>query len=118
MKQLAAVGFAVLMAVSSWAGCGHGEGPAGCDVNGPAQLMPSTVKRVRLGMSQAEVERILGKPDYSPIEGQHYFGTGGECPLEDSGRFAPCGVIADFRRASDSRLTGSLQSCTWGAIGE
>jgi hypothetical protein len=114
----AAFGFAVLLGGLCWAGCGHGGRAAGCDVNGPAQLMPASVKRVRLGMSKAEVERILGKADYSPIDGQYYYSTGGECPLEDANRNAPCGVIADFRRGSDSRITGSLQSCTWGAIGE
>jgi hypothetical protein len=118
MLRAAGIGIAVIVGGLCWAGCGNGAGNARCDVNGPAQLMPASVKRVRLGMSKAEVERILGKADYSPIEGQYYFSTGGECPLEDANRKAPCGVIADFRRCSDPVLTGSLQSCTWGGIGE
>jgi hypothetical protein len=113
-----AFGLAVLAGALCSAGCRHVAGNTGCEVNGPAHLVPATVKRVRLGMSKPELERILGEVNYSPIEGQYYFSTGGECPLEGANRNAPCGVVADFRRAPEYRITGSLQSCTWGAIGE
>ena len=116
--RTAVLGFAILMGGLWWAGCEPRGGTAGCSVNGPAQLLPASVKRVRLGMSKVELERLLGEANYSPIEGQYYFSTGGECPLEEANRTAPCGVVADFRRGPDARLTTSLQSCTWGAIGE
>lgn len=105
------------------AGCRPSAGSAGCTVEGPARLVPENVKRIHLGISRAELERILGEADYSPAEGQFYFSTGGECPLEDADREAPCGVVAEFRRTThDATLgrvpTDSLQSCWWGGIGE
>jgi hypothetical protein len=74
-------------------------------------------------MTKVELERVLGEADYSPVDGQFYFSTGGDCPLEDAGRDAPCGVVADFRRSTNEAtaetvLTDSLQSCWWGGIGE
>ncbi len=73
-------------------------------------------------MSQAEIERILGKPDYSPISGQYYHGTGGYCEMAP-GRRVPCGYVLDYRgenfdhEAGISALDG-LQDCWWGGIGE
>jgi hypothetical protein len=113
-----AFGLTVLAGAFCSAGCRHAAGSAGCEMNGPARLVPAAVKRIRLGMSKRELERLLGEADYSPIEGQYYYSTGGECPLEGANRNAPCGVVADFRRAPDYQLTGSVRSCTWGAIGE
>lgn len=83
---------------------------AGCRIEGPADSVPDAVGELRLGMSKAEVERHLGPADYSPVEGQYYFSTGGDCPLDDEGREASCGVVAEFRP--------DLASCWWGAIGE
>lgn len=97
------------------------EIPEGCTILGPEKLMPEAVKRVRLGMSKAELQALLGAPGYSPVAGQYYFSTGGECPLWDSGREAPCGLVAVFRihaQDPESRHDELLESCWWGAIGE
>lgn len=92
---------------------------AGCRVEGPGELMPPAVKQVRLGMAQGELESVLGLADYSPADGVFYFSTGGDCPLEEGGRVAPCGLVAEFRDYSrDGAVMQSLQSCWWGAIGE
>jgi hypothetical protein len=71
-------------------------------------------------MSKAELEAVLGQADYSPADGLYYFSTGGDCPLDDGQRTASCGVVADFRTtgSTEPELTDTLQSCTWGAIGE
>jgi hypothetical protein len=98
------------------AGCWRA--PAGCETTGPVRLLPERVLRIRLGMSKRDVQTLIGQAAYSPIEGQYYHPTGGKCPLEATGRTAPCGVIADFRKPPDFRVTDELQSCTWGAIGE
>ena len=117
--RIAAIVSAVILAGGLCAiGCRGGDERRGCDVNGPAALVPARVKQVRLGMSTREVEGLLGKATYSPIDGQYYYSTGGECPLEGADRNAPCGVIAEFRGGPDYKVTDVLQSCTWGAIGE
>ncbi len=101
--------------------CAAGTGATGCTIEGPEPLLPETVRRAELGMTMAQLEAVLGSPDYSPAEGQFYFGTGGDCPLDDADRMAACGVVAEFRSkddAGDAVVSGSLQSCWWGAIGE
>jgi hypothetical protein len=95
-----------------------------CRIEGPKRLAPDELQRIHLGMSKTELEGVLGQADYSPLDGQFYFGTGGECPLDGTGREAPCGVVADFNRTTygattiETVVTDSLQSCWWGAIGE
>ena len=72
-------------------------------------------------MSLAALKAVLGEPDYSPVEGQYVFYTGQGCKLEGTELVSPCGFITEFRRPSVSgglEVTDSLQSCSWGAIGE
>ena len=86
--------------------------------------LPEKLKQIHLRMSKAQLEAVLGEADYSPTDGQYYFSTGGDCPLEDTDREAPCGVVAEFRITTygastiDIVLTDSLQGCWWGGIGE
>lgn len=80
--------------------------------------MPHELREVRIGMSKLAVERVLGEADYSPAPGLFYFSTGGDCPLDDMGREASCGVVAEFHVEPTSGINGTLHSCTWGAIGE
>ena len=71
-------------------------------------------------MSKADLESILGAPDYSPAEGLYYFSMGGDCPVGETTRLVSCGVVAEFR-GTHSDETGEqdkLQSCWWGAIAE
>jgi len=102
-------------------GCTAKTSTVGCGIASPEHLLPERVKRIHLGMSKAELEGVLGEADYSPTDGQFYFSTGGDCQLEGADRLAPCGVVAEFRKYSgdhDPVVTDSLQSCSWGAIGE
>lgn len=104
-------------AVLLLAGCQATVPARACRIEGPPQRVPAAVHALQLGMSKAEVERRLGAADYSPAEGQYYFGTGGDCPLGDQGHQAACGVVADFRRAGRGS-DALLAACWWGAIGE
>lgn len=99
---------------------------SGCRIEGPSGLLPKAVTRIRIGMSKADLEGILGAPDYSPAEGLYYFSTGGDCPVGETTRLVSCGVVAEFRGAYSDE-TGEqgeqgeqdkLQSCWWGAIAE
>ena len=98
--------------------------PLACAIEAPPELLPREVKQIRLGMSLSALSRLLGRPDYSPVAGQHYFLTGGLCPTSPGAAImANCGVIAEFRRfergvAPEDVVTNSLQSCLWGAINE
>jgi hypothetical protein len=110
------------------AGCEDVELPPpdhlACAIDAPHELLPREVKQIRLGMSLAAMSRLLGRPDYSPVAGQHYFLTGGLCPMSPGAVImADCAVIAEFRRfeygiAPDDVVTNSLQSCHWGPINE
>lgn len=96
---------------------------SGCRIEGPSSLLPEPVTRVRIGMSKAELEAILGPADYSPAEGLYYFSTGGDCPLGETDREVSCGVVAEFRvehanEAEEPVVSDKLQSCWWGGIGE
>ncbi len=102
---------------------------AGCALNGPHRMdcqirehratVPSSVGRVKLGMSLAELKHLFNNGDpYSPTDGEYYFITDDEaCALEGMDRMVSCGVDASFRKA-DGRVGDSLQGCSWGAIGE
>jgi hypothetical protein len=89
-----------------------------CTIEGPAELMPQKIKQVRLGMLQSELKRLLGPADYSPTDGVFYFSTGGDCPIEEGERSAPCGLVVEFRDYNQDKVTETVQSCWWGAIGE
>ena len=72
---------------------------------------------LHLGMSRAEVERLLGKPDYSPIDGQYYYSSDRRT---ESG--TPIGLIVEYRitdpRTATVTATGKLESFFLGPIGE
>lgn len=113
---------AILLSVLCFKLCPVVAGQAACEIQGPVNLVPEKVRQVRLGMSMGALEQLLGPADYSPIQGQYYFSTGGDCPLDEDGeRMASCGLVVDFRdygNAGEPLLTGSIQSCWWGGIGE
>jgi hypothetical protein len=92
---------------------------AHCELNGPAELRPATLATIRIGMTREQVREILGPPDYSPVDGQDYHSTPGECELE-TGRMAPCGYVIEYRDYSSATAenTGRVVECRWGAIGE
>lgn len=117
---IARIAAVTLLAMSASA-CQPTRPAPGCSIEGPDDLVPSQVLGIRLGMSHAELEALLGPPDYSPAEGQYYFSTGGDCPLGSEGQVASCGVVASFAASDDgdgAKGSGSLAGCWWGAIGE
>lgn len=113
---------ALAFAAAVLSGCDVESPPERCGIEGPNHLIPGGVRVLRLGMTRDKVESILSETvAYSPAEGQYYYSTGGDCPLGDTGRVAPCGVVAEFRAVTPEDGVGALeimQSCRWGAIGE
>ena len=67
------------------------------------------------GMSISEVENLVGKPTYSPVDGQHYYATDAYKRIDK--REIPLGLILDFRDDRNA-LTGKLESIFFGPIGE
>ncbi len=71
-----------------------------------------------LGMPRAEVEQILGRPDYSPIEGLYYYAVSDRKTEEGT----PIGLIVEYRRTDvrtgETVLSGKLESLYLGPIGE
>lgn len=77
-------------------------------------------KHLGEGIKRTEVERLLGEPDYSPIEGQYYFATD-RSEYPESGAAdrvkLPVGLVVDYRNQLGG-LTDELQTFWLGPIGE
>jgi hypothetical protein len=71
-------------------------------------------RHLRRGMLQAEVEGLLGGPDYSPIEGQDYYASRRD-KAEQSG--PPPTLVVDYRDAQ-GETTAALHEFWLGAVGE
>ncbi len=82
------------------------------------QSLNSLAGHLKLGMPRAEVERMLGDPDYSPIEGQFYYAS----KDRKTGKGTPVGLIVEYRRTNPKTgevvETGRLESLYLGPIGE
>ncbi|HET6421745.1 MAG TPA: hypothetical protein VFG19_16430 [Geobacteraceae bacterium] len=76
-------------------------------------------KNMHKGMKRADVEHLLGEPDYSPTEGQYYYSSDRlEYPDKvNDGPKASVGIIVDYRDAKGN-LTNVLQTFSLGPIGE
>ena len=114
-----------LAAFAVLAGCESVGGPAMpfCEITSPNDSVPESIHRIHQGQPKAEVDAILGTPDYSPTEGQYYHSTGGDCELVDADRRAACGYIVEYRGEhfdSSKGMTDQdrLEGCSWGGIGE
>ena len=114
-----------LAAVVALVGCKDARGPrtSFCEITSPNDRAPETLLRIHRDQRKAEVDAILGAPDYSPTEGQYYHSTGGDCELVEADRQAPCGYVLDYRGERFDPVKGMterdlLNSCWWGAIGE
>ena len=72
------------------------------------------------GMKRTDIERLLGEPDYSPIEGQYYYSSDREDYLEngtvDQNKVS-VGVVLDYNN-DEGILTDELQMFWLGPIGE
>jgi outer membrane protein assembly factor BamE (lipoprotein component of BamABCDE complex) len=74
-------------------------------------------KNLSKGMQRKEVERLLGEPDYSPIDGQYYYSSNRSAYAEDQGREVAIGVVVDYRDRNGD-ITEKLQEFWLGPIGE
>jgi hypothetical protein len=119
MSRPQQVGLLVLMALGAVGASSSPKVGSVCESDGPLSLRPKSYDSIRIGMTRAKVEGILGSPDYSPIDGQDYSSTDGECEVAP-GRTAGCGYIIEYRDYSKTPLkdTGRVVECSWGAIGE
>lgn len=63
-------------------------------------------KSLHKGMPRVDVGRMLGAPDYSPVEGQYYYSSDRQNQ----------GLVVDYRL--EGQLTDRLQDFTLGPIGE
>lgn len=77
------------------------------------------ISKLKLGMKRQEVEKLLGPPEYSPTEGQYYYGSDRR---DDKG--ATMTLVVDYRVTEypgddiRTRLTDRLQSFFFGPVGE
>lgn len=82
------------------------------------ETLSRLLAHLRLGMTRAEVEKLLGPPDYSPIDGQYYYHTSDRQTAEG----VPIGLVVDYRRTNvrtgEEIATGLLESFWIGPIGE
>ena len=74
-------------------------------------------ERLFIGMHQSEVIRLLGEPDYSPIEGQYYYSTDRYEYYEEQDREVPVGLVVDYRDEKGI-VTENLHEFWLGKIGE
>ncbi|OGD25349.1 MAG: hypothetical protein A2Y56_10125 [Candidatus Aminicenantes bacterium RBG_13_63_10] len=82
------------------------------------ESLAALIGHLRLGMPRAEVERLLGQPTYSPIDGQYYYAVSDRRTEEGT----PIGLIVEYRRTDvrtgDVVPSGKLESLFLGPIGE
>jgi outer membrane protein assembly factor BamE (lipoprotein component of BamABCDE complex) len=69
------------------------------------------------GMRRSEVERLLGDPDYSPIDGQYYYSSSGSVDSDEQGRGVTAGLVVDYRD-EHGEVTDTLYEYRLGPIGE
>jgi len=69
------------------------------------------------GMQRKDVENLLGKSDYSPINGLVYYSSNKSIFSTEQNRNVPAGLILDYRVDSGA-VTENLQKFHLGVIGE
>ena len=70
------------------------------------------------GMPRREVERLLGESDYSPTDGQYYYGSDRISSSGEGGTpRSSVGLVVDYRDASGA-VTSQIQSFDLRPIGE
>ena len=91
---------------------------AGFQKNHEFESLSRLAGHLRLDMARAKIERLLGRPDYSPIAGQYYYASSDRKTAEGT----PVGLIVEYRRmnvrAGEEIMTGRLESMFLGPIGE
>ncbi len=74
-------------------------------------------KNLFKGMNRKEIIQLLGKADYSPIEGQYYYSSERSEYSASQEREITVGLVVDFRDSNGS-LTENLQAFWLGTIAE
>ncbi|MGD8912878.1 MAG: hypothetical protein PVI97_06705 [Candidatus Thiodiazotropha sp.] len=69
------------------------------------------------GMGRMEVERLLGEPDYSPIDGQYYYSSDRSVYSDDQAKDVNLGLVVDYRDVN-GEITERLHEFWLGPIGE
>ena len=72
----------------------------------PSNNLEELTKQLKQGLPKEDVEKILGLPDYSPIDGLFYYSSEGSASL-----------VVDYRNEKDE-ITTKLQSFWIGEVGE
>jgi hypothetical protein len=120
LKNAFALALAVLLTLSSCAYRSESVSDLGAAFQKTRDFRTLTLllPHLRLGLPRAEAERILGKPDYSPIEGQFYYASSDRRTEEG----VIVGLILEYRRtdAKSGALieSGKLESIYLGPIAE
>jgi hypothetical protein len=65
-------------------------------------------KSLSKGKQRKEVESLLGEPDYSPIDGQHYYSSDHSEYSQDQARDVTVGLVVDYRDGN-GEITDKLQ---------
>ena len=84
--------------------------------SGSYESLEFIVKSLKDGVSQKEVESLLGEPDHSPIEGLYYYSSNKRIHLKESGQEHTIGAVLDYRNSGQP--TNRLQHYNLGPIGE
>jgi hypothetical protein len=79
--------------------------------------LEATYRALYTGMARSDVERLLGEPDYSPLEGLYYYASHQREASADGGRRATLTLIVDYRN-EQSVPTDTLHAFRLDAVGE
>ncbi|MBS8226968.1 hypothetical protein DYI42_12060 [Vannielia litorea] len=113
----------MLLAALALAGCREGDGPAAelaaaaesFRDNRDAASLEAVSARIGPGTKRSEVEELIGPPTYSPVDGVAMYASNDRQQVGE--RDLTLGLIIDYRDA-DAKLTDSVQTISYGPIGE
>ncbi|QDC07899.1 hypothetical protein FHY55_00960 [Oceanicola sp. D3] len=91
------------------------EAAASYRENSDAASLEAVSQQIGPGTKRAEVEELIGPPTYSPVEGVAMYAS--EDRQKVGERELTLGLIVDYRDA-DAQLTDSVQTVSYGPIGE
>lgn len=83
------------------------------------QSLKLLTRRLKIGMPRSKVEELLGEPDYSPVDGQYYYGSN-----RTNSKGVIMGLVVEYRKTSyradgiHTIITGKLESFVLMPIGE
>lgn len=112
----------LLLATIIFAGCSTGLSPienASIDYkqNRGYTSLETISNSLYRGMLRSEVERLLGDPDYSPIDGQYYYSSDRSADSDNQAGGGTAGLVVDYRDESGN-VTDTLHDFWLGPIAE